>query len=63
MESKIYEKFQIDEINPVAMFYKDNLKNLRPSKFTFLKEEAISNATNILVSIRKTIEGENDNPN
>ena len=39
MESKIYEKFQIDEINPVAMFYKDNLKNLRPSKFTFLKRQ------------------------
>ncbi len=39
MESKIYEKFQLDEIHPVSMFYKDNLKNLRPSKFTFLKRQ------------------------
>jgi hypothetical protein len=39
MESKIYEKFQLDEIYPTAMFYKDNLKNLRPSKFTFLKKQ------------------------
>ena len=38
MESKIYEKFQLDEIFPASMFYKDNLKNLRPSKFTFLKK-------------------------
>ncbi len=39
MESKIYEKFQLDEIFPTAMFYKDNLKNLRPSKFVFLKKQ------------------------
>ncbi len=39
MENKIYEKFQLDEISPVAMFYKDNLKNLRPSKFSFLKRQ------------------------
>jgi hypothetical protein len=39
MESKIYEKFQLDEISPIAMFYKDNLRNLRPSRFTFLKRQ------------------------
>lgn len=39
MESKIYEKFEIDEIKPIGMFYKDNLKNLIPSKFTFLKKQ------------------------
>lgn len=39
MESKIYDKFQLDEIYPTAMFYKDNLKNLRPSKFIFLKKQ------------------------
>lgn len=39
MESKIYEKFQIDEISPLMMFYKDNLRNLVPSKFLFLKKQ------------------------
>lgn len=39
MESKIYEKFTIDEIHPLGMFYKDNLKNLRPSRFTLLKNQ------------------------
>lgn len=39
MESKIYEKFQLDEISPLMMFYKDNLKNLVPSKFLFLKKQ------------------------
>ena len=39
MESKIYEKFTIDEIDPLGMFYKDNLRNLRPSRFTFLRNQ------------------------
>ncbi len=39
MESKIYEKFEIDQIFPLGMFYKDNLKNLVPTKFTFLKKQ------------------------
>jgi len=39
MESKIYEKFQLDDISPLMMFYKDNLKNLVPSKFLFLKKQ------------------------
>lgn len=39
MESKIYEKFQLDLISPLMMFYKDNLKNLVPSKFLFLKKQ------------------------
>jgi len=39
MESKIYEKFEIDKIHPFGMFYKDNLRNLRPSKFSFLKKQ------------------------
>lgn len=39
MESKIFEKFQLDQISPLMMFYKDNLKNLVPSKFLFLKKQ------------------------
>ena len=39
MESKIYEKFELDQIFPLGMFYKDNLKNLVPTKFTFLKKQ------------------------
>jgi hypothetical protein len=39
MERKIFEKFELDQIHPLGMFYKDNLKNLVPSKFTFLKRQ------------------------
>jgi hypothetical protein len=39
MESKVYEKFVIDEIQPIGMFYKDNLKNLAPKKFLFLRKQ------------------------
>lgn len=39
MESKIIEKFQLDSISPLMMYYKDNLKNLSPSRFLFLKKQ------------------------
>lgn len=39
MESKIYEKFIIDEIKPIGMFYKDNLRNLAPKRLLFLKKQ------------------------
>lgn len=39
METKIYEKFQLDDNKPLMMFYKDNLKNLVPSRFSFLKRQ------------------------
>jgi len=39
MESKVYEKFLLDEIHPLGMFYKDNLKNLSPRKLLFLKKQ------------------------
>lgn len=39
MESKVYEKFVLDEIQPLGMFYKDNLKNLSPRKLLFLKKQ------------------------
>lgn len=39
MESKISEKFGLDEIAPLGMFYKDNLRNLAPSRLLFLKKQ------------------------
>lgn len=39
MESKIYEKFLLDQIKPVGMFYKDNLRNLAPKRILFLKKQ------------------------
>lgn len=39
METKIYEKFSLDEIKPIGMFYKDNLRNLAPKRFLFLKKQ------------------------
>ena len=39
MESKIYEKFRLDGIQPIGMFYKDNLKNLAPKRLLFLKKQ------------------------
>lgn len=39
MESKVYEKFIIDEIKPIGMFYKDNLRNLAPKRLLFLKKQ------------------------
>jgi|SRR3989344_6475405 len=39
METKVYEKFVLDEIEPIGMFYKDNLKNLSPKKLLFLKKQ------------------------
>ena len=32
-------KFVLDEIEPIGMFYKDNLKNLSPKKLLFLKKQ------------------------
>lgn len=39
MESKVYEKFVLDEIQPLGMFYKDNLRNLAPKRLLFLKKQ------------------------
>ncbi|MCC2677466.1 MAG: hypothetical protein K0R29_42 [Pseudobdellovibrio sp.] len=39
MESKVYEKFVLDEIQPIGMFYKDNLRNLAPKKLLFLRKQ------------------------
>ncbi len=39
MESKIAEKFEIDDIKPIGMFYKDNLKNFAPKRLIFLKKQ------------------------
>jgi len=39
MEPKIYQKMQIDELDPCGIFFKDNLKNFRPRKFKRLKQQ------------------------
>lgn len=39
MEERISEKFSIDQINPLGCFYKDNLKNLRPSRLNRLTKQ------------------------
>ncbi len=39
MESKVYEKFILDRIKPIGMFYKDNLRNLAPKRLLFLKKQ------------------------
>ncbi len=39
MERKIYQKMKIDRIEPMGIFFKDNLKNMRPSKFRRLKQQ------------------------
>jgi len=39
MEERIAEKFVIDGIRPYGCFYKDNLRNLRPSRFWRLTKQ------------------------
>jgi hypothetical protein len=39
MEDKIREKLEIDEILPMGSFFKDNLKNLKPSRFWRLTQQ------------------------
>lgn len=39
MESKIKEKLEIDGIRPFGIFFKDNLKNLRPGRLTRLNQQ------------------------
>lgn len=39
MESKIYEKLELDEILPLGAFFKDNLKNLKPKRLWRLTQQ------------------------
>ena len=39
MENKIHQKMLIDRLNPYGIFFKDNLKNIRPRKFKRLKQQ------------------------
>lgn len=39
MEQKIHEKLEIDEILPLGIFCKDNMKNLRPSRWRRLTQQ------------------------
>ncbi len=57
MESKIYEKFLLDDIKPIGMFYKDNLRNLAPKRLLFLKKQ-VGYKIQSLLQLRKQL-----NPN
>ena len=57
MESKIVEKFAIDQIEPLGMFYKDNLKNLAPSRLLFLKKQ-IGYKLQALLQLRSQLNAE-----
>jgi hypothetical protein len=39
MESRIHEKLELDEILPLGAFFKDNLKNLKPSRLWRLTQQ------------------------
>jgi hypothetical protein len=39
MESRIREKLELDDVHPVGMFFKDNLRNLRPGRLWRLTKQ------------------------
>ncbi len=54
MEKKIRAKLLIDEIHPYGAFYKDNLRNLKPSRFRFLTRQ-IGFKLQALLQLRKML--------
>jgi len=57
LEDRIAEKLYIDNINPLGCFYKDNLKNLTPSRFWRLTKQ-VGYKLQALMQLR-TMLGEN----
>lgn len=57
MEAKIKEKLEIDGIRPYGIFFKDNLKNLRPGRLTRLSQQ-VGYKLQALMQLRQVI-GEN----
>ncbi len=58
MESKIHEKFLLDDIKPIGMFYKDNLKNLAPKRLLFLKKQVgykVQSLMQLRVQLHKSV--------
>lgn len=54
MEPKIREKLEIDGIRPYGIFFKDNLKNLRPGRLTRLNQQ-VGYKLQALLQLRQVI--------
>lgn len=57
MEGNISEKLEIDGILPVGMFFKDNLKNLRPGRWRRLSQQ-VGYKVQALMQLRSKFPGE-----
>lgn len=57
MEEKIKEKLEIDGIRPYGIFFKDNLKNLRPGRFTRLGQQ-VGYKLQALLQLRQVLAGD-----
>ncbi|MCJ8275399.1 MAG: hypothetical protein HRT44_02600 [Bdellovibrionales bacterium] len=57
MEGNISEKLEIDGILPMGMFFKDNLKNLRPGRWRRLSQQ-VGYKVQALMQLRSKFEGE-----
>ena len=57
METKIREKLDIDEILPIGMFYKDNLRNIKPSRWRRLNQQ-VGYKIQALLQLRSKVKGE-----
>ena len=57
MEMKIREKLEIDEILPEGIFFKDNLKNLHPSRWRRLNQQ-VGYKVQALLQLRSKFQGE-----
>ncbi len=54
MEKKILQKMRLDRIAPMGIFFKDNLKNFRPSKFRRLRQQ-VGFKVQALLELRLTL--------
>lgn len=57
METKIKEKLEIDEILPEGIFFKDNLKNIRPGRWRRLSQQ-VGFKVQALMQLRSKFSGE-----
>lgn len=57
MEAKIKDKLELDEILPLGAFYKDNFKNLKPSRLWRLKKQ-VGFKLQALLQLRMRLRGD-----
>ncbi|MCB0378170.1 MAG: hypothetical protein KDD33_06735 [Bdellovibrionales bacterium] len=57
MEKRLREKLEIDEILPIGMFFKDNLKNIRPGRWRRLSQQTGFKVQSLL-QLRSKFSGE-----